>query len=62
MKMVLVNVMQEQRGTLVTLQQFLSKKYLPFCYEDGADSEIPSLGEDYSHGYGYAQTHDCLEL
>lgn len=61
-KMVLVNVSDAQRGTLVTLQQLLSTKYMPFCYVDGSEAEIPSLGEDYSSVYGYAQTHDCLEL
>ena len=35
---------------------------MPFQYIEGSKDEFPSLGEDYSDAYGYAQTHECLLL
>ena len=61
-KMVLVTVSNEQQATLKSLQQILAERYLKFCYDSQAAAEIPELGEDYSLVYGYAQTHECLEL
>jgi hypothetical protein len=62
MKIVLVEFSKEQRHTLVTLQQLIADKYLSFCYDDQSHAELPELGEDYSSVYGYAQTHETLEL
>mmetsp|Transcript_56501 Transcript_56501/g.120005 ORF Transcript_56501/g.120005 Transcript_56501/m.120005 type:complete len:754 (+) Transcript_56501:1863-4124(+) len=62
LKMVLVSVSLEHRQTLLTMQQLLSERHIPFCYVEGAAQNIPDLGEDYSSVYGYAQTHKTLEL
>ena len=62
MKMILVRVSAEHRETLVRLQQLLATKYMPFAYVDGSAVEIPTLGEDYCKGYGYAQEHHTLQL
>ena len=62
MKMILVTVSNEHQNTLLTLKKLLAEKYMPFCYVNGAPTEIPDLGEDYSSVYGYTQTHDTLKL
>eukprot|EP00986_Skeletonema_menzelii_P000633 scaffold176_cov69-Skeletonema_menzelii.AAC.1 len=62
MRMVLVRVCEEHRAKLVKIERLLSTKYMPFAYDDESACEIPSLGEDYSYPYGYAQEHDTLEL
>ena len=61
-KIVLVEFSKEQRHALVTLQQLIAEKYLPFCYDDESHAALPELGKDYSSVYGYAQTHETLEL
>ena len=62
MKTVLVEFSKKQRHTLVTLQQLIAGKYLPFCYNNTSHVVLPELGEDYLFVYGYAQTHETLEL
>ena len=35
---------------------------MPFAYDVNAVKEIPSLGRDSTHAYGYDQDHHTLEL
>ena len=52
----------EHWHTLLSLQQIMAERYLPFCYSPGSPVVMPDLGEDYSFVYGYTQTHNMLEL
>ena len=60
-KMVLVTLSEMQRHTILSLEQILAERYLPFCYSEDCPVELPNLGEDYAPVYGYAQTHQTLE-
>ncbi|KAL7459526.1 hypothetical protein ACHAWC_011246 [Mediolabrus comicus] len=62
LRMVLVHVAAEQRGTLVRMQTLLSTKYMPFAYVANAARDIYSLGQDYSDALGYAQEQHTVEL
>mmetsp|Transcript_15982 Transcript_15982/g.35779 ORF Transcript_15982/g.35779 Transcript_15982/m.35779 type:complete len:490 (+) Transcript_15982:2002-3471(+) len=61
--MVLVNIPSPARDPILELEKSLMDRYMPGVH-DGSQSDFifPSLGEDFSKAYGYAQEHHTLEL
>ncbi|EJK70714.1 hypothetical protein THAOC_07905, partial [Thalassiosira oceanica] len=62
-RMVLVNIPSPARDPILELEKSLMDRYMPGVH-DGSQSDFifPSLGEDFSKAYGYAQEHHTLEL
>ena len=60
-KMVLVCIGADQRYVLCKLQYVLASKFMAFACTQNSGS-IPSLGDDNSPVYGYAQEHHTVEL
>jgi len=56
-KIILVHVSREQQEVLRELQSIVTTKFMPFAYSNSVSQDIPSLGDDYSPLYGYAQEH-----
>ena len=61
-KMVLVCIGADQRSVLCNLQHLLANKFMAFAYGTQNDESIPSLGDDNSPVYGYAQEHHTVKL
>ena len=61
-KIVLIRVLSEHRHEFVSFQRAIAHKFMPFAYQRPCVQEVPSLGDDNSKVYGYAQDHHTLEL
>ena len=61
-QMVRVYVTEDQQMKLVDFQSQVTSKYLSFACQESGVQDIPSLVDDFSPAYGYAQEHETLVL
>jgi len=61
-QMIFVHISDEQQRSLRMFQSLVTSKYMSFAYSSNVVRDIPSLGNENSPAYGYAQEHDTLVL